>query len=214
VGALAVGRVNVAELDAVTLDAYGTLVTLVDPIPALAEALRERGAERPLESVSAGFRAEVVHYQAHASEGHDEAGLAQLQEECAQVFLDEAGADLGAVAFAPVFAGAMHFEVLPRVRESLERLRALGLELGVVANWDLTLHKLLADVRLASYFKVIVHAAAKPAPHGFHRAIRQLGVDPARVVHIGDDDADEAAARRAGVRFLPAPLPHAIAMLT
>jgi HAD superfamily hydrolase (TIGR01509 family) len=206
--------VNAAELDAVTLDAYGTLVTLVDPVSALAEALRERGAERPLGSVSAGFHAEVAHYRMHASAGYDKAGLAQLQEECARVFLDEAGAELDASAFAPVFAGAMRFEILPGVRESLERLRALGLELGVVANWDLTLRTLLADVHLAPYFKVIVHAAAKPAPDGFHRAIRQLGVDPARVVHIGDDDADEAAARQAGVRFLRAPLPDAIATLT
>ena len=213
-GAVAVGRVNTAELDAVTLDAYGTLVTLVDPVSALAQALRERGVDRPLDDVRAGFRAEVRHYQAHASEGHDVPGLARLQEECARVFLDASAAELDAAEFAPAFAGAMHFEVLPHVRESLERLRALGLELGVVANWDLSLHALLAEVGLATYFRVVVHAAAKPKPDGFHRAIRELGVDPARVVHIGDDDADEAASREAGAHFLPAPLPDAIAMLT
>jgi HAD superfamily hydrolase (TIGR01509 family) len=214
VGVVAVGRVNAAELDAVTLDAYGTLVMLADPIPALSEALAERGAARSREVVLAGFRDEVAYYRAHTDEGYDEEGLARLQQDCARVFLDSVGADLDAAEFTPVYVGAMHFEVLDGVRPSLERLQALGLELGVVANWDLTLRKLLAEVGLDGYFGVIVHAAGKPAPDGFLRAIAGLGVEAGRTLHIGDDEVDETAARAAGVRFLPAPVSAAIAMLT
>jgi HAD superfamily hydrolase (TIGR01509 family) len=206
--------VNAAELDAVTLDAYGTLVMLADPIPALSEALAERGAARSREVVLAGFRDEVAYYRAHTDEGYDEEGLARLQQDCARVFLDSVGADLDAAEFTPVYVGAMHFEVLDGVRPSLERLQALGLELGVVANWDLTLRKLLAEVGLDGYFGVIVHAAGKPAPDGFLRAIAGLGVEAGRTLHIGDDEVDETAARAAGVRFLPAPVSAAIAMLT
>jgi HAD superfamily hydrolase (TIGR01509 family) len=214
VGVVAVGRVNAAELDAVTLDAYGTLVMLADPIPALSEALAEREAARSREVVLAGFRDEVAYYRAHTDEGYDEEGLARLQQDCARVFLDSVGADVDAAEFAPVYVGAMHFEVLDGVRPSLERLQALGLELGVVANWDLTLRKLLAEVGLDGYFGVIVHAAGKPAPDGFLRAIAGLGVEAGRTLHIGDDEVDETAARAAGVRFLPAPVSAAIAMLT
>jgi HAD superfamily hydrolase (TIGR01509 family) len=206
--------VNAAELDAVTLDAYGTLVMLADPIPALSEALAERGAARSREVILAGFRGEVAYYRAHTSEGYDGEGLARLQQDCARVFLDSVGAELDAAEFAPVYVGAMHFEVLDGVRPSLERLQALGLELGVVANWDLTLRKLLAEVGLDGYFGVIVHAAGKPAPDGFLRAIAGLGVEAGRTLHIGDDEVDETAARAAGVRFLPAPVSAAIAMLT
>jgi HAD superfamily hydrolase (TIGR01509 family) len=206
--------VNAAALDAVTLDAYGTLVTLADPIPALSEALAERGAARSRDMVVSGFREEVAYYRAHTSEGYDEEGLARLQQDCARVFLDSVGADLDAAEFAPVYVGAMHFEVLEGIRPSLERLQALGLELGVVANWDLTLRKLLAEVGLDGYFGVIVHAAAKPAPDGFLRAIAGLGVEAGRMLHIGDDAVDETAARAAGVRFLPTPVSAAIAMLT
>jgi HAD superfamily hydrolase (TIGR01509 family) len=206
--------VNAAELDAVTLDAYGTLVMLADPIPALSEALAEREAARSREVVLAGFRDEVAYYRAHTDEGYDEEGLARLQQDCARVFLDSVGADLDAAEFTPVYVGAMHFEVLDGVRPSLERLQALGLELGVVANWDLTLRKLLAEVGLDGYFGVIVHAAGKPAPDGFLRAIAGLGVEAGRTLHIGDDEVDETAARAAGVRFLPAPVSAAIAMLT
>lgn len=210
---MAVGRVNAAELDGVTVDAYGTLVTLVDPVPALTAALAERNVVRDHAAVVHGFRTEVAHYTQHSAEGHDEAGLAGLQRDCAQVFLEAVEADLDAQEFAPVYAGAMHFEPLPGVGEALARLRSLGLELAVVANWDLTLHRLLAEIGLAEHFRTIVHAAGKPAPDGLRSALGQLGVEAGRALHIGDDEVDEHAAAAAGMRFAPAPLPDAVAAL-
>jgi HAD superfamily hydrolase (TIGR01509 family) len=207
------GRVNAAGLDGVTVDAHGTLVRLTDPVPALAAALAERGAARPRDVVAHGFRVEVEHYLRHSADGHDEPGLARLQQECARVFLDAVGADLDAGEFAPAYAGAMHFELLPGVVPALEQLRSLGLELAVVANWDLSLTQLLDEVGLRPFFRVVVHAAAKPSPGGLRRALAALGVDPARALHIGDDDADERAAVAAGMLFAPAPLPDAVAAL-
>jgi HAD superfamily hydrolase (TIGR01509 family) len=207
------GRVNAAELDGVTIDAFGTLVTLVDPVPALTEALAERNVERDRDVVVHGFRTEVAHYAQHSAEGHDEAGLAQLQRECARIFLEAVGAELDAGEFAPVYAGAMQFELLPGVLAALDRLRSLGLELAVVANWDLSLHRLLEEVGVARYFHGIVHAAAKPAPDGLLKALGQLGVDARRSLHIGDDEVDELAAAAAGMRFAPAPLADAVAAL-
>ena len=205
---------NAAELDAVTIDAYATLVTLVDPVPSLAAALAERGVERDRDTVAQGFRIEVAHYVAHSAAGHDEAGLAQLQRECARVFLEAVDSDLDSDEFAPVYAGAMHFEVIPGVVDALERLRSLGLELAVVANWDLSLRQLLEEAGLAQRFRTIVHASGKPSPDGILRALAELGIEPGRALHIGDDEADVRAAEAAGVRFLPAPLADAAASLT
>jgi HAD superfamily hydrolase (TIGR01509 family) len=205
------GRVRASELDAVTLDSYGTLVTLVDPIPALRAALAREGVERGRDEVTRGFRAEVAHYTQHSATGRDEAGLAVLQRDCARVFLDAVGAELDANAFAPVYAGAMHFKLLPGVREALDRLRSLGLALAVVANWDLTLHARLEEVGLTRYFGSIVHAAEKPAPDGLLRALAELDVEASRTLHVGDDEADEAAAHAAHVHFAFAPLPDAAA---
>ena len=202
-----------ADLDAVTLDAHGTLVTLADPVPALTSVLSERGVERTPEAVLAGFRTEVAHYVQRAGEGRDEESLARLQRECADVFLEAVDADLDPEEFAPAYVGALHFEVLPGVLDSLERLRALGLELAVVANWDLSLRRLLGEVRLDRYFTVVVHAAHKPAPHGLLRALAELHVEPARAVHIGDDDADRKAAAAAGMQFAPAPVTAAVAAI-
>jgi HAD superfamily hydrolase (TIGR01509 family) len=205
--------VNVADLDAVTLDAYGTLVRLEDPVPALRNVLAERGVERTPETVLAGFRAEVAHYGPRAGDGRDEASLARLQRECAGVFLEAIDAELDPEEFAPAYVGALHFEVLPGVPESLELLRSLGLELAVVANWDLSLRRRLEEVGLARYFTVVVHAAHKPTPNGLLRALAELQVSPARALHIGDDEADREAAAAAGLLFLPAPVPQAVATI-
>jgi HAD superfamily hydrolase (TIGR01509 family) len=202
-----------AELDAVTLDAHGTLVTLADPVPALTKVLSERGIERTQEAVLAGFQTEAAHYAPKAGEGHDEESLARLQQECAGVFLEAVGADLDPKEFAPAYVGALHFEVIPGVFESLERLRALGLELAVVANWDLSLRRRLGEIGLDRYFTVVVHAAQKPEPEGLLRALAELRVEPGRAVHIGDDGADRAAAAAAGMQFAPAPVTTAVAAI-
>jgi HAD superfamily hydrolase (TIGR01509 family) len=107
----------------------------------------------------------------------------------------------------------MHFEVLPGVVSALERLRSLGLELAVVANWDLTLQHLLDEAGLSEYFRCVVHAAAKPAPDGLLRALAELQVDPDRALHIGDAEVDQQAARTAGMQFAIAPLTDVVAAL-
>jgi HAD superfamily hydrolase (TIGR01509 family) len=204
---------KLADLDAVTLDAYSTLVTLTDPVPELVNVLSERGVERSEQAVLAGFRTEVAHYAPRASDGHDEASLARLQRECAGVFLEAVGAELDPDEFAPAYVGALHFEVLPGAFESLERLRSLGLALAVVANWDLSLERMLVEAGLAPYFGIVVHAARKPAPDGLLRALGELQVDPARALHIGDDDADRDAAAAAGMQFARAPVAAAVATI-
>jgi HAD superfamily hydrolase (TIGR01509 family) len=205
--------VRAADLDAVTFDAHGTLVTLVDPVPALVEVLADRGVARAPEVVRTGFRVEAEHYAPRASEGKDEASLARLRRECARVFLDAVDAQLDADEFAPVYVGALRFEVIPGVVESLERLRALGLELAVVGNWDVSLRERLEDLELVRYFRVILPAARKPAPDGLIEVTEALGVEPRRALHIGDDEVDEQAARAAGMHFAPAPVRDAVAAL-
>lgn len=207
------GRVTAAELDAVTFDAYGTLVALRDPVPELTEALEERGVSRSAEQVRTGFRAEVAYYRDHSGAGHDEEGLRRLQRDCAGVFLDALTARLDVSEFAPVYARAMRFDVLAGVEGALGRLRALGLELAVVANWDLSLQDMLTRAGLARFFSVIVHAARKPEPDGFLRVLAQIGIEPHRALHIGDDAVDADGAAAAGLRFAAAPVREAVQAL-
>jgi putative hydrolase of the HAD superfamily len=207
-GALAVGGVSrLAEIDAVTIDGYGTLLQLGDPVGELRALLPDRSPE----DLKRAFQAEAEYYVAHSPEGKDDESLARLHANCTAVFNET----LGSALTPAEYVGALRFEILPGVPEALRRLRALGLGLGVVANWDFGLHAHLRRHGLRGWFDVVVLSAEigarKPDPAPFLAALEQLGVEPARAVHIGDHlPHDEVGARSAGMRFEPAPLSTAV----
>ena len=84
---------RIAELDAITIDAHGTLMRLLDPVPTLVDVLAQRGVQRSRDVVLAGFQAEAAYYVPRVAEGQDETGLARLRRECAGVFLETVEAD-------------------------------------------------------------------------------------------------------------------------
>jgi HAD superfamily hydrolase (TIGR01493 family) len=198
------------DLDAVTVDAMGTVVELADPVPRLQEALARHGEHHDPDRVRDAFAAEVAYYMPRAHEGRDEASLAALRVACAGVFLDALGAKLDAGAFAPAFAGALEFRALEGVEHSLTRLRAAGLALACVSNWDLSLAAYLEDARLAHHFDTVVSSAEVGAPKPdeavFRLALARLGVEPERALHVGDGDGDRRGAAAAGLAFEPTPL--------
>ncbi len=125
-----------AELDAVTLDAHGTLVELADPVPELDRSLRKHRIERDGREIARAFATEVGYYREHAHEGRDAETLAQLRLECTRVFLGALGVELVPEEFVDSFVGSIRFEALPGTRAALRglapaRARARGrLQLG------------------------------------------------------------------------------------
>lgn len=199
---------ELSALDAVTIDAYGTLVTLRDPVPALRAALVERGVERDAEAVRAAFAAEVEYYTPRSHLGP----LDELRRACVRVFLEAAEVGgLGADEFTPAFLDALVFEPLPGALETLAALRARGLALAVVSNWDETLPERLTGFRVDAVVSSAEAGAPKPDPSVFRLALERLGVRAERALHVGDSAADEEGARAAGMRFAPAPLAEAFA---
>jgi putative hydrolase of the HAD superfamily len=89
---------------------------------------------------------------------------------------------------------------------ALARWRARGLRLVVVSNFDRRLHRLLQRLGLGDALEAVVVSsevgAAKPDPAPLVRALDLLGLPAAEVWHIGDSDADEAAAAAAGIPCL------------
>ena len=199
-----------ADLDAVTLDAYGTLVSLVDPVPKLARALAAHGVDRNESEIKDALAQEIAYYGAHTVEGRDPTSLRALRRDCAGIFLTALGADVDAGAFADEFVTTLEFALLRGVKEALAALRARGIALAVVSNWDCSLPEHLRAVGIVDAFATIVTSAAagvqKPDPRPFHAALAELGADASRSVHIGDRDADAEGARAAGMAFVPAPL--------
>jgi HAD superfamily hydrolase (TIGR01509 family) len=200
-----VGGVNASDLDAVTLDAHGTILRVVDPVPRLQELLP---GHEPA-AVADAFAVEGRFYREHAGRGLDEPSLDRLRAECVDVFNRELGSALSVAEYID----AIRFDVLPGAAEALTRLRRLGLALAVVGNWDVSLHERLAEAGLAGFFATVIHAARKPDPAGLLLALDRLGVRPGRALHVGDEEADEQAARAAGMQFVPAPLSTAVEAL-
>jgi putative hydrolase of the HAD superfamily len=199
------------SVDAVTIDAYGTLLSLRDPVPALAAALRARRVERTHEQVAAAFRAEVDYYAPRSHEGRDEATLALLRRDCARVFLDAAEAKLDAAEFAPAFVRSLEFDPIAGAVEACQALIARGIALAVVSNWDIALHDHVRALGLDLTVVTSAEAgAAKPDPAVFGLALERLGVPAGRALHVGDSPADEEGARAAGMQFRPAPLAEAV----
>jgi putative hydrolase of the HAD superfamily len=198
--------VRAADLDAVTLDAHGTMLRVVDPLPRLQELLPQHEAG----AIEAAFRAEGRFYREHVGSGLDAPSLERLREDCVGIFNRELGSSLT----AEQYVDAIRFELIPGARESLERLCALGLSLAVVGNWDFSLHERLAEAGLAGFFAIVVHAARNPDPAGLLVALERLHVQPARALHVGDEEADELAARAAGMHFAATPFADAVAAIT
>ena len=91
--------------------------------------------------------------------------------------------------------------------DTLGALRAAGLRLGIVSNFDGRLIELLTGLGIAPLVDAIVpsaaHDAAKPDSRLFHAAAELLRTRPADVVHVGDDvELDVRGALAAGFRAM------------
>ena len=195
------------DVEAVTIDAFGTLVSLRDPVPALQRALAARGVECSAGVVRRAFETEAAYYVERSHEGRDEATLALLRRDCAGVFLDAAGAGVLDPDEFP-YVPSLEFELVPFGPVACDDLSQAGLKLAVVSNWDIGLRAYLHGLGVdLPVFTSAEAGAPKPDPAVFELALSHLGVDdPARAVHVGDSDADAEGAAAAGMRFEPAPL--------
>jgi putative hydrolase of the HAD superfamily len=187
---------------AVLLDALGTLLTFEPPAPHLRAALRERhGVEVSEEVAEAAIRAEIAYYRAHLHEGRDAASLLDLRRRCAMAMEPVLGFDPGIEALL----AALRFRAYPDAAPALRELRAHGLRLVVVSNWDASLHERLEETGLAPLVDAAVASAeighAKPDGAIFAHALTLAGAPPGAALHAGDSpDADVAGALAAGLR--------------
>jgi putative hydrolase of the HAD superfamily len=194
---------------AVLLDAMGTLLTFAPPAPLLRAQLRERlGVDVGPDAAAAAIRAEIAHYRAHLHEGSDAAGLAGLRRRSAEAMrpaLGPAVAHAGTEELTAALLAALRFDAYPDAAPALRRLRAAGIRLVVVSNWDVSLHERLAETGLAALVDCAIASAevgiAKPDPRIFEVALACAGVPAHEAWHVGDSvEADVAGARAAGVR--------------
>ena len=108
-----------------------------------------------------------------------------------------------------VFRDGSNWKIHEDVIESriFEKLKARGIILGVISNWDSRLTSTLDSLELTDHFKFILPSAvvgsAKPDKKIFAEAIRLSGVEPHEACHIGDEvKTDFDGARNAGIHAI------------
>jgi putative hydrolase of the HAD superfamily len=195
---------------AVLLDGLGTLVALEPPWPALVERLWEtHGVELAPADAEWAFRAEMAYYRAHHHEGRDAPTLADLRGRCAEVLRARLPADvaqaLSTAQLTAAMLGALRFAAYPDVAAALAGLRAQGVALVVVSNWDISLPAVLREVGLAGVVDGVVSSAEvgspKPGRAIFDAALALAGTPPRSAVHVGNSvEHDVHGALAAGIR--------------
>jgi putative hydrolase of the HAD superfamily len=193
-------------IEAVSFDALGTLMALEPPAPRLRRALRRTfGLEVSEAEAERAVAAEIAYYRAHLHEGSDRATLAELRRRCAAVLRDALPpAELELERLTGVLLEAIRFRAYPDAAPALQALRARGLRLVAVSNWDVSLHEQLAATGLAGLLDAALSSAeagaAKPEPAIFRRALALVGVAPGMAWHVGDEvAADVEGAGAAGL---------------
>ncbi|MEA2272077.1 MAG: putative hydrolase of the superfamily [Solirubrobacteraceae bacterium] len=193
----------------ILLDALGTLLALEDPSPALVRELEARhGVTVTTDEARLALRAEMAFYRVHHDEASDLQALARLRRRCAVVLRDALPARAHGLPLDDVLAAllaALRFTPYPEVPATLDALRAEGIALVVVSNWDVSLHEVLAQTGLAERLDGVLTSAevgfAKPGPEIFALALELVGATPDEALHVGDSAAEDVeGARAAGVR--------------
>jgi putative hydrolase of the HAD superfamily len=91
------------------------------------------------------------------------------------------------------------------VAPAFRRMRALGIKVGIISNWDRRLEGLFEGLGLLPLVDTVVSSAAvglhKPDPRIFELACSRLDAEPEDCAHIGDHFySDILGARAAGLR--------------
>lgn len=184
-----------AGLDAVLLDGLGTLVALEPPWPRLVERLRDAyGVGLSPTDAERAFRAEITYYRTHHHEGCNPDALEDLRRRCAEVLRaqlpPQAVEALSVEQLGAMMLESLRFDTYQDVAAALTRLRARGLRLVVVSNWDISLPAVLRNVGLEGMVDGVVTSAEvghpKPATEIFTAALALAGCPPERAVHVGD----------------------------
>jgi FMN phosphatase YigB (HAD superfamily) len=199
------------KIEAITFDAYGTLVRMDKPFDRLVWELRRFGIGVPHDIAKRAFTEEMAYYREHHVEGNTPEQLLSLRHRCAGLLfqgLETAGypSQLSEDQKLGVLMGAIRFHLFDEVPIILRWCASKGFATGVISNWDYSLKTILEQLCSSYPFNCVIISAVegmtKSDPGLFLKAAKCLSLDPSQIVHIGDEaDSDFDGARTAG--FVP-----------
>ncbi len=177
------------------------------------EALREAGAERPVEQIKEAVDVVWGSYYHDAATAtfpataeYDRAAQASLSRSLLSqlgLTVDEEILRTYTAAVRNRFSRQDVIRTYPEVRGVLETLHMRGYRLGIVSNWSWNLKQSVEQVGLSRYFEVIWASAyagcSKPHPDIFRQALARLDPSPPpdRVLYVGDSYRHDVVGARA-----------------
>ena len=201
-------------LKVVFFDAAGTLFDTRNPVgTTYAEVARKYGVDTSAAQINSAFRRVFHHSPGLAfGPGHPPDELRNLEKRWWRDLVAQSFKGLGTFTdfdayfddlFAR-FADPATWRIDAAALPTLLQLRARGLGLGMISNFDHRLYRILAGLGLAEEFQSITISSeagyAKPAAEIFETALAKHGIAPEEALHVGDSEhLDIAGATRAGI---------------
>jgi putative hydrolase of the HAD superfamily len=183
---------------AVFFDAGGTILNVRGSVGEIyAAAVARRGYPVPPDAVDRGFRSawrrSLIRRRDCGYISSDEV----LREEWRRVVADSfdglVPAGVAGEAFEELydhFSGPEPWAVAPGAVETFEALRADGISLGILSNWDRRLLVCLERLGILSFFDHLVISyevgVEKPHPRIFRTAAERAGQPPSALLMVGD----------------------------
>jgi putative hydrolase of the HAD superfamily len=203
-------------IQAITFDVGGTLI---EPWPSVGHVYAKVAARHGFPGLSPTLlnRRFARAWQSLKNFNHRRSEWSELVDETFRGLAEP----LPSQAFFPhlydAFAKPSAWRIFDDVLPALQKLRAAGITLGVISNWDERLRPLLRRLGLAKFFHAVVVSCdvghSKPSPLIFREAARALQLPPEAILHVGDSFAmDVRGARAAG--FLALHLHRGTARMT
>jgi putative hydrolase of the HAD superfamily len=102
------------------------------------------------------------------------------------------------------FTQPEQYQLFDDVKSNLERLRGMGLRLGIISNFAPTLKGILEHKGILHYFDPVIVSTEvgleKPNPDIFRLALAEAGLPPQDVLYVGDHDQNDIwAPQQAGI---------------
>jgi FMN phosphatase YigB (HAD superfamily) len=205
----------VVPIKAITFDCAQTLVEVAwNPEFSLCQAARAIGISLPQDAelrYSTLYKMRLPQFvQMNLARSAAEGRL--FYERLSRDWLAEIGCDPGRAAEVTATAenlifgpDSTVFRVYSETVEALRSLRAKNFVLGVVSNWDYSLHRVLDMFGLSMFLTTAVasleEGVEKPDPKLFEIALARLGCRPEETFHVGDDPVDDIqGAGASGIR--------------
>jgi putative hydrolase of the HAD superfamily len=190
--------------------------TLLYPHPSVSrvceEILRAAGHDRDLEAIESlmplvdayyedRFRADDTFWTSEEATSGVWVGMYSLL--CRRLGIEDEAEQLARLVYDE-FGKPERWAAFDDVVPALRRLRADGVKVGVISNWDGRLVHLLDGLGLTPWMDTVVSSASvglhKPDPRIFALACERLDVEPSACAHVGDHFySDILGARAAGL---------------